>query len=57
MLWMMAAILVVLWSMGMGSGAPVGWWIHLFLLLALVMVTLGATQLKPRAPGPGRSLQ
>jgi hypothetical protein len=44
MMWMMAAILLVLWVLGMVSGAAVGWWIHLFLLLALVAVTLGVTQ-------------
>lgn len=44
MLWMMSAILFVLWVFGMVSGAALGLWIHLFLVLALVSVTLAVTQ-------------
>lgn len=44
MLWTMAAILLVLWVFGMASGAALGMWIHLFLVLALVSVTLAVTQ-------------
>lgn len=36
----MAVILLVLWVLGMVSGASLGWWIHLFLLFALVCATL-----------------
>lgn len=32
----MAAILGVLWVMGMISGAPLGAWVHLFLVMALI---------------------
>lgn len=40
MLWTMAIILVVLWVLGMVSGASLGLWIHLFLLFALVSLIL-----------------
>ena len=40
MLWTMAMILLVLWVLGMVSGASLGMWIHLFLVFALVTVVL-----------------
>lgn len=40
MFWTIAAILFVLWAMGMVSGAALGWWIHLFLVFALVSLVL-----------------
>lgn len=40
MLWTIAVILLVLWVLGMVSGASLGLWIHLFLLFALVAVIL-----------------
>lgn len=40
MLWAIAAILFVLWVLGMVSGATLGLWVHLFLLFALVSVVL-----------------
>jgi hypothetical protein len=40
MLWTVTVILLVLWVLGMVSGASLGWWIHLFLLFALVSVIL-----------------
>jgi len=36
MLWTITIILVVLWAIGMVSGATLGWWIHLLLVLAVV---------------------
>lgn len=40
MLWTMAIILLVLWVLGMVSGASLGWWVHLFLVFALIAVVL-----------------
>ncbi|MFZ5468432.1 MAG: lmo0937 family membrane protein [Myxococcota bacterium] len=50
MLWTMAMILFVLWVLGMVSGAPLGMWIHLFLLSALVAALLALMGLA-RRPG------
>jgi len=36
MLWTITVILFVLWVLGMVSGATLGWWIHLLLLLAVI---------------------
>jgi hypothetical protein len=36
MMWTIAVILLVLWVLGMVSGAHLGWWVHLFLVLALL---------------------
>ena len=36
MLWAIMVISLVLWVLGMVSGATVGWWIHLLLVLAAV---------------------
>ncbi|HYX91182.1 MAG TPA: lmo0937 family membrane protein [Myxococcaceae bacterium] len=44
MLWTMAIILLVLWMLGMVSGASLGWWIHLFFLFALVALILATAQ-------------
>ena len=44
MLWTMAVILMVLWVLGMVSGAALGWWIHLFLFFALICATLALAQ-------------
>lgn len=49
MLWTMAVILLVLWILGMVSGAALGWWVHLFLVLALVSLILAVA-------GRGRSV-
>jgi uncharacterized protein DUF5670 len=38
MLWMLSALLLVLWLMGMVSGYTVGAWIHVLLVLAVVAV-------------------
>lgn len=42
--WAIAAILGVLWVMGMISGAGLGAWVHLFLVFALVAMVLGVSQ-------------
>ncbi|MFT3914710.1 MAG: lmo0937 family membrane protein [Anaeromyxobacteraceae bacterium] len=36
MLWTITILLVVLWAIGMVSGATLGWWVHILLVLALV---------------------
>ncbi|HVI76243.1 MAG TPA: lmo0937 family membrane protein [Anaeromyxobacteraceae bacterium] len=36
MLWTITIILFVLWALGMVSGATMGWWIHLLLVLAII---------------------
>src|SRR6266542_1828610 len=36
MLWTITIILFVLWALGMVSGATMGWWIHVLLLLAVI---------------------
>ncbi|HYR55933.1 MAG TPA: lmo0937 family membrane protein [Myxococcaceae bacterium] len=36
MLWTITVILFVLWILGMVSGATLGWWIHVLLVLALI---------------------
>jgi len=40
----MAAILMVLWVMGMVSGAGLGAWVHLFLVLSLVSTVLAVSR-------------
>jgi hypothetical protein len=36
MLWTITILLVVLWALGMVSGATLGWWVHLLLILAVI---------------------
>ncbi len=36
MLWTITVILLVLWAIGMVSGATLGWWVHLLLVLAVI---------------------
>ncbi len=40
MLWTITIILVVLWAIGLVSGAAVGWWIHILLALAVISLIL-----------------
>jgi len=40
MLWTITVILFVLWILGMVSGATMGWWIHILLVLAVVSLIL-----------------
>ena len=40
MLWTITIILFVLWAIGMVSGATLGWWIHLLLVLAVITLIL-----------------
>ena len=41
MLWMITALLLVLWLLGMVSGYTLGSWIHLLLILAIIAVAIG----------------
>jgi hypothetical protein len=36
MLWTITILLVVLWAIGMVSGATLGWWVHILLILAVI---------------------
>ncbi len=36
MLWTITVILLVLWALGLASGATVGAWIHILLVLAII---------------------
>lgn len=36
MLWTITIILFALWVLGMVSGATLGWWIHILLVLAVI---------------------
>jgi hypothetical protein len=40
MLWTITVILFVLWILGLVSGATMGWWIHILLVLAVVSLIL-----------------
>lgn len=40
MLYTVTIILVVLWALGLASGATVGWWIHILLVLAIASLLL-----------------
>jgi hypothetical protein len=49
MFWTMAAILMVLWVLGMVSGATLGMWVHMLLVLALVSAIFALAQSSKRA--------
>jgi uncharacterized protein DUF5670 len=40
MLWTITVILFILWILGMVSGATMGWWIHILLVLAVISLIL-----------------
>jgi hypothetical protein len=40
MLWTITVILFVLWILGLVSGATMGWWIHVLLVLAVISLIL-----------------
>jgi len=40
MLWTITVILFVLWILGIVSGAQLGWWIHVLLVLAVISLIL-----------------
>jgi hypothetical protein len=47
MFWTIAVILAVLWLLGLVSGAALGMWVHLLLLLSVVSLILAIAQ-RPR---------
>ncbi len=51
MFWAIAAILFVLWGLGVISGAAVGAWVHLLLLFGLVSL-IAAVVSRGRALSP-----
>lgn len=44
MLWTIAVILVVLWLLGLVSGATLGGFIHILLVLAVIVILLRVIQ-------------
>jgi hypothetical protein len=40
MLWTITLILLVLWVLGLISGATLGWWVHLLLVFAVISLIL-----------------
>jgi hypothetical protein len=40
MLWTITLILLALWVLGLVSGATLGWWVHLLLVLAVISLIL-----------------
>jgi hypothetical protein len=49
MFWAMAIILLALWTLGLASGAVLGPWIHLMLVLALLAFALATVSAWRRA--------
>jgi hypothetical protein len=50
MLWVISALLFVLWLLGMFSGFTVGSWIHLLLVLAIISMAASLVrQSRPRS--------
>jgi hypothetical protein len=44
MLWTITIILFVLWLVGVVSGATLGWWIHILLILAVILLIFNLLQ-------------
>ena len=44
MLWTIAAILMVLWLLGLVTGYTMGYFIHILLVIAIVVVLVGFIQ-------------
>jgi hypothetical protein len=44
MLWTVAAILLILWLLGLVSGYTLGYAIHILLVIAIVVVVIGLLQ-------------
>jgi fatty acid desaturase len=47
MLWTITIILFVLWALGMVSGATMGWWIHVLLVLAIISLIFAVVRRGP----------
>jgi hypothetical protein len=50
MLWMITALLVVLWLLGLVSGYTLGSWIHIFIILAVIVAIFAILRRTARAP-------
>ena len=44
MLWTIAAILVILWALGLVSSYTLGGFIHILLVIAIIVIILGVIQ-------------
>jgi hypothetical protein len=44
MLWTITIILLVLWALGLVSGATLGWWVHVLLIAAVVFLILAVVR-------------
>ncbi|MFN7134103.1 MAG: lmo0937 family membrane protein [Myxococcales bacterium] len=44
MLWTVSIILILLWFLGLISGATLGWWVHALLAVALVTLVLAVVR-------------
>lgn len=44
MLWTITIILLVLWAVGLVSGATIGWWVHLLLIVAVITLILAVVR-------------
>jgi hypothetical protein len=44
MLWTIAVILLILWLLGLVSGYTLGYYIHILLVIAIVVVLIGFIQ-------------
>jgi len=44
MLWTIAAILIILWLLGLVSGYTMGYFIHILLVIAIIMVLIRIIQ-------------
>jgi len=49
MFWTIAVVLVILWLLGLVSGYTMGYFIHILLVIAIIVVVIGALQ--GRRPG------
>lgn len=47
MLWTIALVLLVLWALGLVTGATIGGFIHILLVIAILMVLIRIIQGRP----------
>ena len=44
MLWTIAMVLIILWLLGLVSGYTMGWFIHILLVIAIILVLVRIIQ-------------
>lgn len=44
MLWTIATVLIILWLLGLVSGYTMGWFIHILLVIAVIMILVRVIQ-------------